>query len=824
VLSKKIEILERALLRERKAKEIAEGIIENRLRELYDSNQILAQDIIQKEEFQKDLIENLVDAFFIVDFKGNILQINKEANRLIGANQYDSPKSINEFSKKNQENIIALFKDGKYSDNELILFDFINRKRKKKYITIKSKILYNTQNKPYAYQAIVRDVTSETLREQKLQKIQKALAFETLLVEDLIAHTDLTSISKNLVKHVAEYLGTEDCVFYAVINDDLIQISATDQKLDNEKNIKNSLKIKIGNGIVGSVAKSKIGIIVGDTSKNENYIIDDMVRLSEITVPILLDGELVGIIDAEHPKKYFFKKSQLKLLTHIANVITVYLKNSIHEVEKSKKRQELSEIQSRLEIVFSSFSDAKVIESGDRHIEYVSQAFLKLFGIPQEAVNHLIGMDCNLAAENSKTLFVTEKSFMKRIDEILLKREVCLDEILELKDGRYLTRDYTPIFNNSEIIGHVWSYKDVTLNMNYDKSLEFQNKKYKNIIEKLNLGLLEVDSNNAIITFNDSFLKMSGFDKEEVKGKTPADLLKQNSTALIENKILEDEVVEAPEIEIINKNGETKYWHVSVAPNTDINGNIIGSIGIYLDITELKMLTIKADQLIIELLESNEELSHYAHVVSHDLKTPLRTISTCINWFREDLEGQLTEETIDYIKTIEEAIQDMDKLITSTLNYSYIRTANIKEGSFVLQDTVETIISSVNKKEKKEFNIIIAKPLPNIKINEVKARQIFQNLIDNSYKYRDTEKNSFVNIDWEEKGNSFLFSIKDNGIGIDEKHSSIVFDAYKKLNNRSDSSGLGLFIVKKLITSTGGEMWFESELGVGTTFYFTILK
>jgi two-component system, sporulation sensor kinase E len=827
VLSKKIEILERALLRERKAKEIAEGIIENRLRELYDSNQILAQDIIQKEEFQKDLIENLVDAFFIVDFKGNILQINKEANRLIGANQYDSPKSINEFSKKNQENIIALFKDGKYSDNELILFDFINRKRKKKYITIKSKILYNTQNKPYAYQAIVRDVTSETLREQKLQKIQKALAFETLLVEDLIAHTDLTSISKNLVKHVAEYLGTEDCVFYAVINDDLIQISATDQKLDNEKNIKNSLKIKIGNGIVGSVAKSKIGIIVGDTSKNENYIIDDMVRLSEITVPILLDGELVGIIDAEHPKKYFFKKSQLKLLTHIANVITVYLKNSIHEVEKSKKRQELSEIQSRLEIVFSSFSDAKVIESGDRHIEYVSQAFLKLFGIPQEAVNHLIGMDCNLAAENSKTLFVTEKSFIKRIDEILLKREVCLDEILELKDGRYLTRDYTPIFNNSEIIGHVWSYKDVTLNMNYDKSLEFQNKKYKSIIENMNLGLMEVDNNETILNVNNAFSKMCGYSPEELIGFKARDIiLENNKQEYMQQKIKsrQEGLNDLYEMETQTKTGETKYWLISSGPNTNINGEIIGSIGIHLDITELKMLNIKADSLNNDLTLRNEELSHYAHIVSHDLKTPLRTISTCLNWLLEDNTDTLDKESKGYIDTVEEAIKDMDKLITSTLNYSYIRTANIEEGSFVLQDTVESIISNVNKKGKKEFNIIIAKPLPNIKINEVKARQIFQNLIENSYKYRDTEKNSFVNIDWEEQDNSFLFSIKDNGIGINEKHSSIVFDAFKKLNYRSDSSGLGLFIVEKLITSYGGKIWVESKLGVGTTFYFTILK
>jgi len=92
VLSKKIEILTRALQRERKAKEIAEGIIENRLRELYDSNQSLTQDIIQKEEFQKNLIDNLVDALIVFDFDMNILKINKEALKLLGFDKKNAPK------------------------------------------------------------------------------------------------------------------------------------------------------------------------------------------------------------------------------------------------------------------------------------------------------------------------------------------------------------------------------------------------------------------------------------------------------------------------------------------------------------------------------------------------------------------------------------------------------------------------------------------------------------------------------------------------------------------------------------------------------------
>lgn len=118
----------------------------------------------------------------------------------------------------------------------------------------------------------------------------------------------------------------------------------------------------------------------------------------------------------------------------------------------------------------------------------------------------------------------------------------------------------------------------------------------------------------------------------------------------------------------------------------------------------------------------------------------------------------------------------------------------------------------------------MVKPLPVINLTEVKARQVFQNLIENAYKYRDKTKNSFVNIDWTEQESFYKFSIQDNGIGISKEHFDFVFEAFKKLNNRTDSSGIGLFIIKKTITSGGGKIWIESKKGVGTTFFFTIPK
>ena len=831
MLSKKIEILTRALQRERKAKEIAEGIIENRLRELYDSNQSLTQDIIQKEEFQKNLIDNLVDALIVFDFDMNILKINKEALKLLGFDKKNAPKNIKEFKPKYRKKLQKHFSTatlGKGVNSNEFLFDFINRNRKLKHVHIKASVLKNSKHEPYAYQTIIRDITKEHLTEQKLKEQQKVIVTESLILKNLLDNPNVFENGNNIVGIIADYLGTKDCVFYAIIENKIIQVAATNQKLDSESNIKNALQINLGEGIVGKVAQSKKGIIVNNTSKHKDYIVDDQIRLSEITVPILLDNELIAIIDAEHPDKNFFKKTHLEFLSQISSLISVTLKKNIVELEKSNKEIELDITRNRLQLIFESSSDAKAIESIDGYIEQVSHAFLDLFKIPVSQMSNIIGADCESARNMLKTMFADEKKFSGRIEEIINNGEKVIDEILELKDGRILSRDYNPIFKDGKPTAHLWTYKDVTLIVNYDKSLQFESKKYKSIIENMNLGLMEVDNNEIILNVNNAFSNMCGYSPEELVGFKARDiLLDDKKQEYMQQKVIsrQEGVKDLYEMEILTKTGETKYWLISGGPNTNINGEIIGSIGIHLDITELKMLNIKADSLINDLTVRNEELSHYAHIVSHDLKTPLRTISTCLNWLLEDNTDTLDKESKGYIDTVEEAINDMDKLISSTLQYTEIRTSRkVAAEQLQLQTVVDSIISFLTKNKKSAFNFNVVKPLPVINLTEVKARQVFQNLIENAYKYRDETKNSFVNIDWKEDNGFYQFSIQDNGIGIGQEHFDLVFEAFKKLNNRTDSSGIGLFIIKKVITSGGGKIWVESEKGVGTTFFFTIPK
>jgi two-component system, sporulation sensor kinase E len=828
-----VEILKRALIRERQARKLVEKLVEKRLLDLYSENISLNKKNLSQSEFQKLLIANLIDALIVVDFEGNIVQSNNEARKLVGLNPDEGfPKNLKEFSSSNYKSLMHKFKNLNFKANNEINFnwEFINRKNENKVVFIKCKLLSDGK-KNYAIQSIIKDITIEHDKDLKLQRIYDEQKIESIILKNLLAKDDLYENAWVLVNEIKEYLKTDDCVFYSVVNDKLIQIAATGKKIKpSSKKIIDRLRLPITEGIIGKVARLKQGLIVNDTSRDPNYIVDDAQRLSEITVPIMLENKVIGVIDSEHPEKNYYKQYQLDFLSKMTTSIALKIKNSITELEKNLNNQELIRTKNRLELIFNSDHNAEVVESKEGIILDLGNAFLKLFNIPLEQKKVFIGMSCDIARNNLKSFFENEKEFITRTEQLIINKEPVINDTLELKDGRFFSRDFTPVILNGKLDYYVWRYRDVTLRVNYEKSIEFERAKYKRIIDNMNLGLFEVDNNDNILSVNKSLVKMTGYSTKELSGSKAKDLLLEKNNDLNnifreKRKYQNDNYTIPFELEIIKKNGDARSWLASGSAIKDINGTSYGSVWVNLDITELKNLMVKNEKLINNLTDSNEELSHYAHLVSHDLKTPLRNISTFINWIYEDNVENLSDESIDNIKTIEDTIVDMDKLISSTLQFAEIRSS---EGNINTQINLSEVIQGLIKNNfsqfKKTFKIKLPKSLPIINFNEVQIKQIFQNLIDNSFKYRNKKKSSYVEIAFEDKSDHYLFKVKDNGIGIAKDHYHMVFTIFKKMNQRNDSSGIGLWIIKKLIEKAGGKIWFESTLDVGTTFYFTVKK
>jgi len=226
-----------------------------------------------------------------------------------------------------------------------------------------------------------------------------------------------------------------------------------------------------------------------------------------------------------------------------------------------------------------------------------------------------------------------------------------------------------------------------------------------------------------------------------------------------------------------------------------------------------------------ELEHSYKELDDYTYAVSHDLKAPLRTIQAFTQFLMEDTIDILDEEKQDYLRRIEAASQRMtefidDLLVLSRVNRKYLEVEVIDLNALVKEIELDFEAElSVKRTE------IIYSDLPKVQSHRVWIRQLFANLLSNGVKYNKSTEPK-VWIEHQERGDQYLFSIKDNGIGIDEKDFEQVFKLFQRLHPQDEYSGTGagLTICKKIVESYGGKIWVESKLGVGSTFFFTLPK
>jgi nitrogen-specific signal transduction histidine kinase len=235
----------------------------------------------------------------------------------------------------------------------------------------------------------------------------------------------------------------------------------------------------------------------------------------------------------------------------------------------------------------------------------------------------------------------------------------------------------------------------------------------------------------------------------------------------------------------------------------------------------LQNTTIKKQSL--ELEKKNKSLKEYAHIVSHDLKAPLRNINTLISWLQEDDYIIKNEDSEKYVNHIESNLLKMENLIVNILKYSELDNNQLKQESINLNKIINTIINESSILENKKIEVIIKKELPKFNGEKVKLEQLFQNLFSNAIKYNDKEICE-IEIDFEVVKNGYRFCFKDNGIGIDEKYHHKVFEVFNKLNLDTQNSGIGLAIVDKIVKYYNGNISVESKLGKETVFYFTLFN
>ncbi|MFT3919890.1 PAS domain S-box protein [Cloacibacterium sp.] len=641
--------------------------------------------------------------------------------------------------------------------------------------------------------------------------------------------------------------------------------------------------------------------------------------------------------------------------------VSNYLNKQLEKTKKAEK--ELTTTLKLLKTLLANLQTGILFEDEDRKILFTNQLFCDMFRVPISP-DEMIGIDCSSSAEQSKHLFVEPEKFASRINELLEKKEIINNELLETIDGRFLERNYIPIFINETYKGQLWKYNDVTqriktqsllvqseernrLIMNsalnaiiiinsegditfwnnqaeiifgwkkdevLNKSLseiiipdrhieghkkgmtnflktgegsvlnkqielpamhknghEFpveisiipiqqnnelifcsfiqdiserkkaenyikrQEEKYRNIIANMNLGLIEVDNNEVIQFANQSFCDVSGFELEELVGKNPAKLFLygvDNVEFLKEQIALRKKGISSVyQLPIKNKRGEIRWWAISGAPNYDDQGNLLGSIGIHLDISDQKKLEEDLKLEKAKALEASKAKEVFLANMSHEIRTPLNAI---IGFLRELKRISLNSTQTQFVENSYNASQHLLSIINNILDISKIESGEmtLENKNFSLKESINNVITilqpKAQQKKLKLFATFKEDLYPTLKGDSLKTEQILYNIIGNSLKFTDqgeikVECKVLENLPNLQK---ISISIIDTGIGMSEEYVNNIFKKFTQedssVSRKYGGTGLGMVITKELVSLMKGSIDVKSEKNVGTKITITL--
>ncbi len=345
-------------------------------------------------------------------------------------------------------------------------------------------------------------------------------------------------------------------------------------------------------------------------------------------------------------------------------------------------------------------------------------------------------------------------------------------------------------------------------------------------------GIIVTDPNFIITGWNKGAEQIYKWEAEEAIGNS-TEILKTIYPDFTKQEVLNQIIKDGKwsgEYQQNTKEGNEITILGSISTIKDDWDEIVGYLSVSHDFTERKKyekaLEVAHDKLeskVQELKRSNQDLERFAYVSSHDLQEPLRMVILYSQLLDKRYKDKLDIDANEFIEFIVDGAQHMRQLIDDLLAYSRVTNKANKFENVDMEILLNNVIANLSITIEENGVNITHDPLPTIFADPGQMGQIFQNLITNAIKFHGPH-NPEVHISAKKGDEEWIFSVKDNGIGIDPKHQNQIFEIFKRLHTKKEyvGSGIGLSIVKKIIIHHGGRVWVESELGKGSTFYFTI--
>ncbi|MGF7117653.1 PAS domain S-box protein [Methanobacterium oryzae] len=506
-----------------------------------------------------------------------------------------------------------------------------------------------------------------------------------------------------------------------------------------------------------------------------------------------------------------------------------------HSIDKKLKENEV-----RYRSLYENSFDAILMTKPDGSILSANPAACQMFNMTEKELK-----------ETGHEGIVVKESYLSHfLNEGTEEDKSSTEIIFRQKDGSHFIGEVTSSFftdvdgtvKTSMIIRDVSERKKIEEELRQahsyleekveERTAELQNalNEVSDLYNNAPCGYHSLDKNGYFVQINDTELNWLQYSREEiVKGKKMIDLITDESIETFKkyfSLLKECGEIYGLELDMVKKDGSILPILLNATALTDPSGKFVMSRSTLFDITERKENEKQLTNLLADLRRSNDELRQFAYVSSHDLQEPLRTIASFTQLLEMRYKGKFDSDADEFIVYIVDAAKRMKQQIQDLLEYSRVETQGNEfievDSNYILNQAINNLRNSID-----ENNAIITyDPLPYVIADSDQLMRVFQNLVGNSIKYRKTDEDPKIHISALEdlENSEYVFSVQDNGIGIEKEYFDRIFRIFQRLHTRVkyQGTGIGLSVVKKVIERHNGQVWVESEYGVGSTFYFSL--
>ena len=343
-------------------------------------------------------------------------------------------------------------------------------------------------------------------------------------------------------------------------------------------------------------------------------------------------------------------------------------------------------------------------------------------------------------------------------------------------------------------------------------------------------GILVVDENGKILSYNKRFVEMWDIPPEVIESQSDERALQFVMDKLASPEEFMQKVLHLYEVqdeissdEVILKDGRS--FDRYSAPMLGASGKYYGRVWYFRDITERKQAEAVRERLVIELESKNTEMERFIYTVSHDLRSPLVTINGFVGFLQSDLAKGSSGRVNKDLKMISSAISRMERLLKDTLELSRIGRVANPPDEVPFTEIVQEALDQISEKIAiRDVQVAIQPDLPSVNVDHMRIVEVLTNLMENSIKYIGDQPHPIIEVGCRLDSEETVFFVKDNGVGIDPSQHDKIFGLFYKVDKKSEGSGAGLAIIKRIIEVHGGRIWIESKLGEGCTVCFTLAE